>query len=268
VTPLQAVVLAVMQGLTEFLPISSSAHLILVPHFLGWRDQGQVFDLATHVGSVLAVLVYFREELLRLLRATPQLFSRQALVPGTDAALLFNLGVGTVPAAVAGLLIADFVAGRARDPYLIACTTLVFGMLLGLADWLGRGTKGEQQVSWPQALLIGVFQAIAMIPGTSRSGATITAGRATGLSRSGAARFSFLLSVPVGFLVLAKEIVDLAQGEGARIGVLPLALGFVVSALTSFAVIAWLLRFLQRRSMLVFVGYRLLLGALLLVWFR
>ena len=257
-----------MQGLTEFLPVSSSAHLILVPHFLGWTDQGQVFDLATHIGSLLAVLVYFRTELLQVLAATPKLFTREALVPGTDAALLLNLGVGTIPAAIAGLLIADFVAGRARDPYLIACTTLVFGVLLGVADWLGRGTRGEKQVSWPQALLIGVFQAIAMIPGTSRSGATITAGRATGLSRPGAARFSFLLSVPVGFLVLAKETIDLLQGEGGRIGALPLALGFVVSALTSFAVIAWLLRFLQRHSMLVFVGYRIVLAALLFAWFR
>ena len=267
-TPLQAVVLAIVQGLTEFLPISSSAHLILVPRFLGWPDQGQVFDLATHLGSLLAVLVYFREDLLRVLGATPKLFSREALVPGTDAALLLNLGIGTIPAAIAGLLIADFVAGRARDPYLIAWMTLIFGVLLGLADWLGRGTRGEKQVSWPQALLIGVFQAIAMLPGTSRSGATITAGRATGLSRPGAARFSFLLSVPVGFLVLAKETVDLLQGEAARIGALPLALGFVVSALTSFAVIAWLLRFLQRHSMLVFVGYRLVLAALLFAWFR
>ncbi len=267
-TPLQAVVLAVVQGLTEFLPISSSAHLILVPRFLGWPDQGQVFDLSTHLGSLLAVLVYFREDLLRLFGAVPKLFSREALVPGTDAALLLNLGIGTIPAAVAGLLIADFVAGRARDPYLIAWMTLIFGVLLGLADWLGRGTRGEKQVSWPQALLIGVFQAIAMIPGTSRSGATITAGRATGLSRPGAARFSFLLSVPVGFLVFAKETLDLVQGEGARVGALPLALGFVVSALTSFAVIAWLLRFLQRHSMLVFVGYRLVLAALLFAWFR
>jgi undecaprenyl-diphosphatase len=267
VTALQAVVLAVVQGLTEFLPVSSSAHLILVPRFLGWPDQGQVFDLATHVGSLLAVLVYFRAELMRLLAATPRLFSRDALRVGTEASLLFNLGIGTIPAAVAGLLLADFVAGGARDPHLIAWTTLVFGLLLGAADWFGRGQRDEHQVSWPQALLIGAFQAIALLPGTSRSGATITAGRATGLSRPGAARFSFLLSVPVGVLVTAKETLDLLHGEGARIGAVPLALGFVVSALTSFAVIAWLLRFLQRRSMLVFVAYRILLALFLFLWF-
>jgi len=267
VTALQAVVLAVVQGLTEFLPVSSSAHLILVPRFLGWPDQGQVFDLATHVGSLLAVLVYFRTELMRLLAATPRLFSREAFQVGTEASLLFNLGIGTIPAAIAGLLFAHFIASGARDPHLIAWTTLVFGLLLGAADWIGRGQRDEHQVSWPQALLIGAFQAIALLPGTSRSGATITAGRLTGLTRPGAARFSFLLSVPVGLLVTAKESVDLWSGAGARIGALPLVLGFVVSALTSFAVIAWLLRFLQRRSMLVFVVYRILLALFLFLWF-
>jgi undecaprenyl-diphosphatase len=265
---LQAIVLAVVQGLTEFLPVSSSAHLILLPRLLGWPDQGQVFDLATHIGSLVAVLVYFRSELLELLRALPRLFSRDARRTGTDAALLLDLGVGTIPAAVAGLLIAGFVAGRARDPHLIAWTTLGFGVLLGLADRLGRGERDERGVSWPQALLIGVFQAMALVPGTSRSGATITAGRFSGLSRAGAARFSFLLSVPVGLLVTAKEVLDLAHGEGTAIGALPLALGFVVSALTSFLVIAWFLRFLQRRGLMVFVVYRVLLGVAILLWFR
>ena len=266
-TPLQAIVLAVVQGLTEFLPVSSSAHLILVPRFLGWPDQGQVFDLATHVGSLLAVLVYFRAELLRLIAATPRLFSREALQPGTEASLLLALGIGTVPAALAGLFLADFVAGRARDPHLIAWTTLGFGLLLGIADWLGRGSRDEHQVSWAQALLIGVFQAMALVPGTSRSGATITAGRLTGMSRPGAARFSFLLSVPVGLLVTLKEGLDLLHGRGEAIGGLALALGFFVSAATSFVVIAWLLRFLQRRGLMVFVAYRMALGLLLLWWF-
>jgi undecaprenyl-diphosphatase len=267
-TPLQAIVLAVVQGLTEFLPISSSAHLILVPRFLGWPDQGQVFDLATHVGSLLAVLVYFRAELGRLVAAVPRLVSREALRPGTDASLLLALGIGTVPAAVAGLLLADFVAGRARDPHLIAWTTLGFGLLLGIADRLGRGSRDEHQVSWPQALLVGAFQALALVPGTSRSGATITAGRLTGLSRPGAARFSFLLSVPVGLLVTVKEAVDLAAGRGEAVGALPMLLGFVVSAATSFAVIAWFLRWLQRRGLMVFVVYRLALALLLFWWFR
>jgi undecaprenyl-diphosphatase len=267
-TVTQAIVLAVVQGLTEFLPVSSSAHLILVPRFLGWPDQGQVFDLATHIGSLLAVLVYFRGELVKLVAALPRLFTRDALRTGTEGALLFDLGVGTIPAAVAGLLVAGFVAGKARDPHLIAWTTLVFGVLLGLADWLGRGERDEHQVSWPQALVIGTFQAMALVPGVSRSGATISAGRVLGLSRPGAARFSFLLSVPVGLLVTAKEVLDLVHGQGEAIGALPLAVGFVVSAATSFAVIAWFLRWLQRRSLMVFVVYRVLLAVALFGWFR
>ncbi|HEV8632117.1 MAG TPA: undecaprenyl-diphosphate phosphatase [Thermoanaerobaculia bacterium] len=267
-SPLQAIVLAVVQGLTEFLPVSSSAHLILLPRFLGWPDQGQVFDLATHVGSVVAVLVYFRRELGRLLVASPRLFSRQALRTGSEAAMLFDLGVGTIPAGLAGLLLAGWVATRARDPHLIAATSIGFGLLLALADRLGRGTQDERQVSWPQAVIIGIFQALALVPGTSRSGATITAGRFLGLSRPGAARFSFLLSVPVGLLVTAKEGLDLLHGRGEAVGTLPLVLGFAVSAITSYAVIAWFIAFLQRRSLMVFVVYRVLLGVLILWWFR
>jgi undecaprenyl-diphosphatase len=266
-TPLQAIVLAVVQGITEFLPISSSAHLILLPRFLGWTDQGLTFDLATHIGSVLAVLVYFRQDLARLAAATPRLFTREALTPGTDAYLLLALGVGTVPAGVAGLLLSGFVSGEARNPHLIAGTAIGFGLLLGLADWLARGRRDLRDLRTGQVLLIGVFQAMALIPGTSRSGATMTAGLFSGLDRPAAARFSFLLSVPVGLLVTAKEVFDLAGGAGEGLGALPLALGFLVSALTSFAVIALLLRWLQRRTLMVFVVYRVALGVLLLFWF-
>ena len=266
-TALQAVVLAVVQGLTEFLPVSSSAHLILVPRFLGWPDQGQVFDLATHIGSVVAVLVYFRAELQRLLRALPGLFTREALRRGSEPALLLSIGVGTIPAVIAALLVGDWVATRARDPHLIAYTTLFFGALLGVADRLGRGERDEHEMGAGQGLLVGLFQAMALVPGTSRSGATITCGRMLGLSRPSAARYSFLLSIPVGLLVMVKEGLDLAQGRGEAVGLLAIAIGFVVSAVTSFVVIAWLIRYLQRRSLLVFVVYRLLLGVLLLIWF-
>ena len=266
-TPLQAVVLAIVQGITEFLPISSSAHLILVPRFLGWQDQGLVFDIATHVGSLLAVLVYFRRDLARLAAATPRLRTPEALQPGTDPFLLLGLLVGTIPAAVAGLLLSDFVAGRARDPLLIAGTAIGFGLLLGIADRTARRERDLDGIGWRHVVLVGIFQAMALIPGTSRSGATMTAGLFTGLTRHAAARFSFLLSVPVGLLVTAKEVVDLASGKGEGIGAVPLLLGFGVSAITSFAVIAWLLRWLQRRSLTVFVVYRVLLGLAILLWF-
>jgi undecaprenyl-diphosphatase len=266
-TPLQAIVLAVVQGVTEFLPISSSGHLILMPRFLGWEDQGLTFDIATHIGSLLAVLVYFRRDLVPLAAATPRLLSREALRPGTDAYLLLALGIGTVPALIAGLLLSDFVAGAARDPRLIAGTAIGFGLLLGLADWMARGHRALRELRLGQVLLIGVFQALALVPGTSRSGATITAGLFTGLDRAAAARFSFLLSVPVGLLVTVKQALDLAGGAGAAVGWLPMVLGFAVSAVTSFAVIALLLRWLQRRTLLVFAVYRVALGLFLLAWF-
>jgi undecaprenyl-diphosphatase len=267
VTPLQAIVLAVIQGISEFLPISSSGHLILVPRLLGWPDQGLVFDIATHVGSLLAVLVYFRKQLLDLVRAVPRLFTREALQPGTDAFMLLGLGIGTIPAAITGLLISDFVSDRARNVTLVATNLIVFGILLGIADLIGKKRRELKDVSWRHVGIVGCLQALALIPGTSRSGITITGGLFTGLTRPAAASFAFLLYVPVMLAVTVKEIIDLAQGAGAGIGATPLALGFVVSALTSFAVIAFLLRWLQRRSLLVFVVYRVLLGVVLLVWF-
>jgi undecaprenyl-diphosphatase len=266
-TPLQAAILAVVQGITEFLPISSSGHLILLPRLLGWEDQGLTFDIATHIGSLLAVLVYFRRDLVPLAAATPRLFTREALRPGTDAYLLLALGIGTVPAALAGLLLSDFVAGEARNPRLIACTAIGFGLLLGLADRVARGDRSLRDMRFGQVLLVGTFQAMALIPGTSRSGATITAGLFTGLDRPAAARFSFLLSVPVGLLVTVKQVIDLAAGAGAGVGAVALFVGFAVSAVTSFAVIAFLLRWLQRRTLTVFVVYRVALGLLLLAWF-
>ena len=266
-TPLQAIVLAVIQGISEFLPISSSGHLILVPRLLGWPDQGLVFDIATPVGSLLAGRVYFRDDLLKLVRAVPRLFSREALQPGTDAFLLLGLGLGPIPAAIAGLLLSDFVGGAARNPRLVAINLIAFGLLLGIADRIGRKKLELEQIGWRHVVVVGCLQALALIPGTSRSGITITGGLFTGLTRATAARFAFLLYVPVMLAVTVKEAIDLAQGAGAGIGTMPLVLGFAVSALTSFAVIAFLLRWLQRRTLTAFVVYRVLLGIVLLVWF-
>jgi undecaprenyl-diphosphatase len=267
VTPLQAIVLAVIQGISEFLPVSSSGHLILVPRLLGWPDQGLVFDIATHVGSLLAVVVYFRAKLLELLRAVPRLFTREALQPGTDAFLLLGLGLGTIPAAIAGLLLSDFIGGAARNPTLVATNLIVFGILLGVADRVGRKRFELAQVRWLHVVVVGCMQALALIPGTSRSGITMTGGLLTGLTRPAAASFAFLLYVPVMLLVSAKEVLDLSQGAGDSLGAMPLLLGFGVSALTSFAVIAFLLRWLQSRTLLAFVIYRVVLGVVILLWF-
>jgi undecaprenyl-diphosphatase len=276
---LRALVLGLLQGLTEFLPISSAAHLILVPRLLGWPDQGLAVDIAANTGTLLAVLVYFRRDLATLVLAGwrgRRSFFEVAAVPetpddaaGVDAARLGPwLVLGTLPVAIGGLLLADWVATEGREPLLIAWTTLVFGVVLLVADRRAvTPGRGLATLRWRDALWIGAAQALALVPGVSRSGITITAGLFAGLSRAAAARASFLLAIPVGLLVAAKDGLDLMRGELPPGGLLPLAIVTVVSALAGYAVIAFLLRFLRDRSLLVFVAYRLALAAVLFVLF-
>ena len=263
----RAALLALVQGVTEFLPISSSAHLILVPHLTGWRDQGLAFDIATHAGSLVAILVYFRRELAALVRAVPRALTRRAVVPGSDPFMLWVLAIGTVPVVVAGYLLQDWVAGEARNPLLIAATSIVFGLLLGWADWKGRETRRVEDVGWRDAVVVGLAQAVALVPGTSRAGITITAGRFLGLTRPDAARFSFLLAIPVGLIVSGKDALDLAGGGVAAVDWSAIAIGFLVSAVSAYAVVAWLLAWLQRQSLQAFVVYRVALGLFLFWWF-
>ncbi|HEX5759637.1 MAG TPA: undecaprenyl-diphosphate phosphatase [Thermoanaerobaculia bacterium] len=266
-TPLQAVVLAVVQGVTEFLPISSSGHLILVPRLFGWPDQGLDFDVAIHAGTLLAVLVTFRRDLRDL--AVGFLRGPEA-APGADydpRRLGWALILGTVPAVACGLALQEVIATQARNPQLIAGTLIGYGLLLGVADRVGPQRRELTEVGLGAALLIGCAQALALVPGTSRSGATITAALLLGFTRPAAARFSFLLSVPVMLAAAALDAVDLATGEvpAGRLGLM--ALGVAVSAVTGYLVIAGLLAWLRRRSLLPFVAYRLLLGtAILALW--
>ncbi len=263
---LQALILGVIQGVTEFLQISSSAHLILVPRFAGWPDQGLAADIMANTGTLFAVLAYFRRELLAMVRAGTRRLARAAASP-SDARLMWWLLVGTIPAAVAGLLLQDFVATRARDPVLIAWNAILFGVLLFAADRWGRRRRTLEQVSALDALAIGAAQALALVPGVSRSGATIGAGLALGLERAAAARFAFLLSVPGGFLVLAKDLLDVVRGEVVMPAPGPLIVLLLASAAVGYAVIAFLLSWLRRRDLLVFVVYRILLGVFLLLFF-
>jgi undecaprenyl-diphosphatase len=243
----QAIVLGIVQGATEFLPISSSAHLILVPRLFGWSDQGLGFDVALHAGTLTALLVYFRRDLLDLRRS----------------ALWVPVAVGTAPVVAAGLLLHAWVASAARDPRLIAVTLVVFGLLLGIADRLGRRARGVETIGWLDGLLIGSAQAIALVPGVSRSGVTLTAGLGLGLDRRAAARFSFLLAIPATALAAAKEGLDVLSGEPIGVGPPVLGAGFLAAALSGFLVVGWLLRWLERRGVLGFVVYRLVLGAAL-----
>ncbi len=260
----QALVLALIQGLTEFLPISSSAHLLLPTLLLGWPDQGLAFDVAVHFGTLLAVVVYFRRDLIDLLAGGfASLASGRLDDHGRE--LLF-LAIATIPALISGLLIND-VMDSLRTVPVLAATTIGFALLLAVADRYSRGTRAAVG-SWQAALFIGCAQAIAPIPGTSRSGITITAGLFLGLSRQAAARFSFLLSIPIiagAALLKTRELVT--AGDAAPWGAL--LLGVAAAGVSAYLCIAAFLKLVERIGMLPFVVYRVLLGLVLVtLWWR
>ncbi len=261
---IQIIVLALLQGLTEFLPISSSAHLILVPVLTGWQDQGLAFDVAVHVGTLIAVVGYFRHEVGRMIVAWLDSLRHRRLTP--DGRLAWAVLLGTIPAGLAGLAFKDVIETSLRSPLVIATTTVVFGLLLGWADWRGRRARSEYQMRWDDVLAVGLAQALALVPGTSRSGITMTAGLLMGLTREAAARFSFLLSIPI--IVLAGGLLGLDLVESAQpVDWTALGLGVVLSAAAAYACIYFFLKLLERMGMLPFVLYRLLLGAVLFVLF-
>ena len=256
---IQLFFLALLQGLTEFLPISSSAHLILPSQLLGWQDQGLAFDVAVHVGSLAAVVIYFRQRLAQLAVAWGRQLAGSARSSESDLAWL--LMIATIPVGLAGLLGGDFIATHLRSDWVIATSTVVFGLLLGLADRFGA--KQLVAISWRAALIIGLAQVLALIPGTSRSGITITAALLLGYRRAAAAEFSFLLSVPV----IALSGLYLAFGLLTQGGVqwAVLLIGAAVSGLAAHICIALFMRWVERIGMWPFVIYRLLLGALLFI---
>jgi undecaprenyl-diphosphatase len=261
---LQTVVLALVQGLTEFLPVSSSAHLILAPTLFGWSDQGLAFDVAVHVGTLAAVVTYFYRELLAM--AVDWVRSIGAGAPVGQSQLAWAVICGTVPAGAAGLLLGDQIEQYLRSPLVIAGATIGFGLILWLASVMAREQRDEFSLSARDVIVIGCAQALALIPGTSRSGITITAGLFLGLKAKAAARFSFLLSVPIicaaGGLHSLSLIRQGAQANWAAVGV-----GALVAALSAFACIHLFLVLLERVGMLPFVLYRLVLGGALLVLF-
>jgi len=274
-TLLQAIVLALIQGVTEFLPISSSAHLILVPWLLGWKDQGLAFDIAVNTGTLAAVMVYFRQDLAGLARGLlrglrGEVGDGVVEVEGMPARhLLLALGFGTVPVAVGGLLLHDVVAGPLRHPLVIAGTSIGFGAALLVADLGGRRSRALSTLTLGHALLIGLAQALALVPGTSRAGITMTAALALAYTRPAAARFSFLLYIPVGILAAGKDLLDALTGELPVVSLPPMLVGFAVAAVSAYLVIWGLLAWLQSRGLTVFVVYRVLLGlAILALWWQ
>jgi undecaprenyl-diphosphatase len=259
-TPLEIIVLAIIQGLTEFLPISSSAHLILPSKLLGWNDQGLAFDVAVHVGTLLAVLLYFRQDVTQLTIAWFESFKGKK---SANSTLAWCIVIGTIPAGLAGLLLKDYIEIYARSMTVIATTTIVFGLLLGWADSNAKQIKVIEQVTFKNALMIGLAQAMALIPGTSRSGITMTAGLMLGLDRQSAARFSFLLSIPIIALAGGYNGLKLATNDA----VVPwdaIVMGIILSFISAYACIHYFLIWLERVGMKPFVIYRLLLGAVLI----
>jgi undecaprenyl-diphosphatase len=260
----QAIVLALVQGLTEFLPISSSAHLILVPVLTGWPDQGLAFDVAVHFGTLSAVALYFREELGAMARSWAS--SLRTRNPDDEAVLAWGVLLGTIPLGLAGLLFHDFIATSLRSPLVIATTTILFGVLLGYADKVGVRTRCEYRLGAGRIAIIALSQVLALIPGTSRSGITITAGLLVGLERQAAARFSFLLSVPAIAMASLYELRNLVEA-GEQVAWVDIIIGATVSAVSAYLCIHYFLKLLDRIGMMPFVAYRLVLGVVLFAMF-
>ena len=261
---LHAVYLALVQGFTEFLPISSSAHLVLLPKIFGWEDQGLAFDVAVHVGTLFAVVAYFRHDIFRLLGAWLQSCEHRQMT--SDAKLVWFVLLGSVPVAIGGLLFHDYIEMYLRAPLIIAATTIGFGVLLGIADLRGRKLRSEASLEYFDIIWIGLAQVLALIPGTSRSGITMTAALALGLTRSAAARFSFLLSIPAILMAGGYESLKLFR-QPVPVAWESLLLGTGVAFLSAYLCIRFFMLLIERVGMLPFVVYRLALGVFLLLQF-
>jgi undecaprenyl-diphosphatase len=261
----QAIVLGIVQGLTEFLPISSSGHLRIVPAFAGWEDPGAAFTAVIQLGTMAAVLLYFRRDLVRIATAWLRSLRDRERRSELDARLGWYLILGTVPIVIFGVAFKNQIENGARDLYLIGTMLIVFGLVLLAAEARSRRNRDIATITRRDAVAVGFAQALALVPGVSRSGATISAGLLLGFDRVAAARFSFLLSVPAVVLSGLYELKDVVNGtaEGA-VGVGPTAVATVLAFVTGYASIAFLLRFLTTHTTGVFVAYRVVLGTVVL----
>ncbi|GAB2465680.1 undecaprenyl-diphosphate phosphatase [Jatrophihabitans fulvus] len=260
---LQASVLGIVQGLTEFLPISSTAHLRIVPALFGWDDPGTAFTAVIQLGTMLAIVVYFWRELLHITVA----WARGLVDKSVRSSLEYKMGwyliLATIPIGLAGLIFQDQIRTGARNLWVIATTLIVLAGVLALAERVSTRNRGEEQITTKDAVVVGSAQVLSLIPGASRSGTTITAGLFRGLTREAAARFSFLLSVPAVVLSGLYELKDVGGKDSPGLGLTGLALIFAF--LVGLASIHWLMRWLANHSTYVFIWYRVALGALLIV---
>lgn len=257
---LQTLVLGIIQGLTEFLPISSSAHLILVPAFTGWPDQGVGFDLAVHLGTLLAVVLYFRSDVIPMVvDGTRSIWYRRTI---GQSRLAWAIVLGTIPAGLAGLALLDLIDTSLRSVEVIFFTTLGFGLLLGMADLRGGTERTLPSITWKDVFIIGCAQALSLVPGTSRSGVTITAGRFLGLNREAASRFSFLLAIPITGLAGSVKLLEVAK-SGFAVDWTGFLVGGVMSFITAIAAIHYFLKWLNYWGMWPYVFYRLALAVVI-----
>ena len=257
-TLFQAIVLGAVQGVTEFLPISSTAHLVLTPWFFGWPDPGLSFDIALHIGTLVALLLFFRAEWLQLAQGGLALLRGNRRAPNAQLALY--LIIATIPALIVGALFAEFADSTLRHPLIIATTLIVLALVLVVAERTGRRKTELKDMSTADAITVGCAQALALIPGVSRSGVTITAGLFRGMTREAAARFSFFLSTPVIGAAVSKAIVDGFREGFPAVDPTSMAAGIVASGIVGYLSIAFLLRYLATHSMYIFVYYRIVLG--------
>jgi undecaprenyl-diphosphatase len=262
----QSIVLGIVQGLTEFLPISSSAHQRIVPAFLGWEDPGAAFTAITQLGTEAAVLIFFREELWSIATKWLRALRDPSLRSHPDVRMGWYLIVATIPIGILGYVFQDQIENGGRNLWLIGSTLVVFGLILGYADRVGRHEREVERLSTRDGVLIGLAQSLALIPGVSRSGATMSAGLLLGLQRPAAARFSFLLAVPavvVSGLFELKGVISGEKGGDEPIGYVIVAT--VIAFIVGYVAIAWLLRYLAHHSVRLFVIYRVLLGSAVLL---
>lgn len=268
---IHAVILALVQAATEFLPVSSTAHLILVPWLAGWEDHGLLFDIALHLGTLAAVLIYFAKTWIRLLFLS---IGRKVLPPGpgdpdrdlfANPKLFWYLVAATFPAGIAGMLLKDYVETVFRSPFIVGFMLIAIGLVLAWAERVGTFQRNLGNVTLKDAMLVGFAQAVALIPGTSRSGITISAALFLGIERAAAARFSFLLSSPIILGATAKTALDVwGQGGIPADMHAAFAVGIAVSAVAGYAVIALFIRYLQVRSLRIFIYYRIIFGIIVL----
>jgi undecaprenyl-diphosphatase len=260
----QAIVLAIIQGLTEFLPVSSSAHLTIIPALLGWKDPGLSFDVALHLGTLVAVLVYFFRDWVQVILNGIGISYRGAHPDENSRSLLWLLVLGTIPAALAGLKFEKYAEEAFRSPFIVGSAMIVFGLLMWIADRSSVAREGLDQMTVFDTLSVGCAQALAIIPGVSRSGSTLTLARFRGFSRDAAARFSFLLSTPIIAGAAGKKAWEMHKEGLPEDMKLPYMVGIAVSGVIGLLVIAFFMKYLKRNTLNVFVWYRILFGIIVI----